>query len=107
MAPGLPKENLSALSVPHFFKISPALELYEKALTYLFGKELIEAYMNDIEYILSPKSIAVVGASNRTGSLGLSVFRNLIDASYQGILYPVNPKARSIQGVTRRDLSRG
>ncbi|PKN29271.1 MAG: acyl-CoA synthetase [Deltaproteobacteria bacterium HGW-Deltaproteobacteria-21] len=55
--------------------------------------------MNDIEYILSPKSIAVVGASNRTGSLGLSVFRNLIDASYQGILYPVNPKARSIQGV--------
>ena len=55
--------------------------------------------MNDIEYILCPKSIAVVGASNRTGSLGLSVFRNLIDASYQGILYPVNPKARSIQGV--------
>jgi len=55
--------------------------------------------MNDIEYILSPKSIAVVGASNRSGSLGLSVFRNLIDASYQGILYPVNPKARSIQGV--------
>ncbi|RJR50752.1 MAG: CoA-binding protein [Desulfobacteraceae bacterium] len=55
--------------------------------------------MNDIEYILSPKSIAVVGASNRAGSLGLSVFKNLIDASYQGILYPVNPKARSILGV--------
>ena len=55
--------------------------------------------MNDIEHIMSPKSIAVVGASNRSGSLGLAVFRNLIDASYQGILYPVNPKARSIQGV--------
>jgi acetate---CoA ligase (ADP-forming) len=55
--------------------------------------------MNDIEHIMSPKSIAVVGASNRPGSLGLAVFRNLIDASYQGILYPVNPKARSIQGV--------
>jgi acetyl coenzyme A synthetase (ADP forming)-like protein len=55
--------------------------------------------MNDIEHIMSPKSIAVIGASNRSGSLGLAVFRNLIDASYQGILYPVNPKARSIQGV--------
>jgi acetyltransferase len=54
---------------------------------------------NGIEYILSPKSIAVVGASNRPGSLGLAVFRNLLDASYQGILYPVNPKAGSIQGV--------
>jgi len=52
-----------------------------------------------MEYILSPQSIAVVGASNRQGSLGLAVFRNLIDAGYQGILYPVNPKARSVQGV--------
>ena len=55
--------------------------------------------MSDIEYIISPKSIAVVGASNRPGSLGLNIFRNLLDAGYQGILYPVNPKARSIQGV--------
>jgi acetyl coenzyme A synthetase (ADP forming)-like protein len=55
--------------------------------------------MNDMEYILSPKSIALVGASNRPGSLGLAVFRNLIEGGYQGILYPVNPKAKSVLGV--------
>jgi len=55
--------------------------------------------MNDMEYILSPRSIAVVGASSRPGSLGLAVFRNLLVGGYQGILYPVNPKARSVQGV--------
>ena len=55
--------------------------------------------MNDINSIINPKSIAVVGASNRSGSLGLNIFRNLLDAGYQGILYPVNPNARSIQGV--------
>jgi len=55
--------------------------------------------MNDMEYILSPGSVAIVGASNRPGSLGLAVFRNLIDAGYQGVLYPVNPKAKSVQGV--------
>lgn len=55
--------------------------------------------MNDLDSILSPKSIAVVGASNRPGSLGLAVFKNLIDGGYQGILYPVNPKARAVQGV--------
>ena len=55
--------------------------------------------MEGIEYLLSPQSIAVVGASNRPGSLGLAIFRNLLDAAYQGILYPVNPKAKSIQGV--------
>jgi acetyl coenzyme A synthetase (ADP forming)-like protein len=55
--------------------------------------------MEGIEHILSPKSIAIVGASNRPGSLGLAIFRNLLEGAYQGILYPVNPKAKSIQGV--------
>ena len=55
--------------------------------------------MNGIEYIFSPKTIAVVGATNRQGSVGLAVFRNLLDAGYQGVLHPVNPKAKSIQGV--------
>ena len=29
----------------------------------------------------------------------MAVFRNILDSGYQGVLYPVNPKARSIQGV--------
>jgi len=53
----------------------------------------------DIECIISPKSIAVVGATNRPGSVGLATFKNLLQAGYQGILYPVNPKSKSIQGV--------
>ena len=55
--------------------------------------------MCDIEPIMSPKSIAVVGASNRQGSLGLAIFKNLLLGGYLGIVYPVNPKARSIHGV--------
>jgi acetyl coenzyme A synthetase (ADP forming)-like protein len=64
--------------------------------------------MSDIESIIGPKSIAVVGATKRQGSIGLAIFKNLIDAGYQGILYPVNPKAKSVQGVkaypTLRDI---
>ena len=59
----------------------------------------MERTMNCIEPIIEPKSIAVVGATNRPGSVGLSVFRNLLQAGYQGVLYPVNPTANSIQGV--------
>jgi acetyl coenzyme A synthetase (ADP forming)-like protein len=58
-----------------------------------------EEMTTGIESIFSPSSIAVVGATNRPGSVGLAVFSNLILAGYQGILYPVNPKARSVQGV--------
>ncbi|RKY09932.1 MAG: CoA-binding protein [Planctomycetota bacterium] len=54
---------------------------------------------DNIESIMAPRSIAVVGATNRTGSVGLAVFRNLLGAEYQGVLYPVNPKAAWVQSV--------
>ena len=53
----------------------------------------------DIESIMSPRSIAVVGATNRPGSVGLAVFRNILSAGFQGVLYPVNPRARFVQSV--------
>ncbi len=61
----------------------------------LCGKPLLK----DIEPILNPKSVAVVGATNRAGSVGLAVFSNMLDAGYQGVLYPVHPTARAVHGV--------
>ncbi len=55
--------------------------------------------MKNIESIINPKSIAVVGATNRPGSVGLATFKNLLQTGYKGALYPVNPKSKSIQGV--------
>lgn len=54
---------------------------------------------NHIDKIMNPKSIAVVGASNRSGSVGLAVISNIIKGGYQGVLYPVNPKAQSVQSI--------
>ncbi|MHC4478521.1 MAG: acetate--CoA ligase alpha subunit [Planctomycetota bacterium] len=59
----------------------------------------MQAMIKNIEPIMNPKSIAVVGATNRTGSVGLAVFRNILGAGFQGVLYPVNPKAKSVQSV--------
>ena len=55
--------------------------------------------IKNIESIMSPRSIAVVGATNRAGSVGQAVFHNLLSAGFEGILYPVNPKARHVKGV--------
>ncbi|MGD9180686.1 MAG: hypothetical protein PVF26_10485 [Desulfobacterales bacterium] len=41
--------------------------------------------MNNIEPIINPKSIAVVGATNRYGSIGLASYKNLYQAGYKGI----------------------
>ncbi len=55
--------------------------------------------MKNLSSIFEAKSLAVIGASNREGSVGHSIFYNLIHNGYQGILYPVNPKNPSVIGV--------
>ena len=53
----------------------------------------------DLHGLLYPKSIAVIGASGTKGKLGWNVFCNLIDHDFRGELYPINPRAETIQGI--------
>ncbi|MDD3518724.1 MAG: bifunctional acetate--CoA ligase family protein/GNAT family N-acetyltransferase [Chromatiales bacterium] len=48
--------------------------------------------------LFSPRSIAVIGASNRPESVGALIFANLLAAGYKGGLYPINPKHAEVQG---------
>jgi acetate---CoA ligase (ADP-forming) len=48
---------------------------------------------------LAPRSVAVVGASRRRGTVGAELFRNLLAAGFNGPVYPVNPKAAVVQSV--------
>ena len=52
-----------------------------------------------LDALLHPRSIAVIGASNRKDSVGGVLFRNLLLGGYGGVISPVNPKHQSIQGV--------
>ncbi|MDD5642705.1 MAG: acetate--CoA ligase family protein [Syntrophales bacterium] len=54
---------------------------------------------SDLQRIFAPQSVAVIGASTRPESVGRAVFSNVLRYDYTGVVYPVNPKARSIMGV--------
>lgn len=49
--------------------------------------------------LFHPQSIAVVGASTTPGSVGSILMRNLMANPFGGVVYPVNPKRRSVHGV--------
>lgn len=53
----------------------------------------------DLTKFFNPSSIAVVGASRKEGSVGHALVRNLVYGGYSGVIYPVNPKAKGIQGI--------
>ena len=54
---------------------------------------------DQLKAIFAPHSVAVIGASAKPQSLGRAVFANLLFAGYNGCVYPVNSKAKSILGV--------
>ncbi len=52
-----------------------------------------------LDSLLRPKSIAVVGASRRAGSIGNGMLRHLVESGFTGPVYPVNPTADSVNSV--------
>ncbi|GER80477.1 MAG: GNAT family N-acetyltransferase [Anaerolineaceae bacterium] len=52
-----------------------------------------------LQPIFSPKTVAVIGATEKTGSVGRTVLWNLISSPFGGTVFPVNPKRENILGI--------
>jgi acetyltransferase len=55
--------------------------------------------MEKLDLLFDPKTIAIIGAGTDRKGVGHAIFTNLIGSGYEGIVYPVNSKRRSVQGV--------
>ncbi len=53
----------------------------------------------DLYSLLAPRSVAVVGASAKPGSVGGEILRNLQRCGFRGEVLPVNPKHRDVDGL--------
>ncbi|MDB5798981.1 MAG: family N-acetyltransferase [Paucimonas sp.] len=61
--------------------------------------------IRNLSFLFEPKSVAVVGASERPHSVGATVLRNMLQAGFKGAVYPVNPRHTQVQGLPcYRDL---
>ena len=54
--------------------------------------------IRNLEFVLRPRSIAVIGASNDAGSVGQKLTENVLNGGFAGPVYLVNPKHRRIAG---------
>ncbi len=52
----------------------------------------------NLNRIFRPQHVAVVGASEKAGSIGNALMKNLVDGRFSGTVLPVNPKYQSIHG---------
>ena len=49
--------------------------------------------------LLKPRSIAVIGASRKQGTIGNKLFHNILHQEFNGVVYPVNPNAEVVASV--------
>jgi len=52
-----------------------------------------------LDAILKPKSVAVIGATEKVGSVGRTVLWNLMSTPFGGPIFPVNPTRSSVLGI--------
>ncbi len=61
--------------------------------------DIWKARSHPLAPIFLPRSVAVVGATEREGSVGRTVLWNLISHPFGGTVYPVNPKRHQVLGI--------
>jgi acyl-CoA synthetase (NDP forming)/RimJ/RimL family protein N-acetyltransferase len=76
------------------FPIAPT----EAALAVTFEREQ-RSESRSIARLLTPSSVAVVGASNDPGKIGNVLLQHLLAYGLDGPVYPVNPSTRHVRGV--------
>jgi acetyl coenzyme A synthetase (ADP forming)-like protein len=83
------KDGAIAADVRVLLDFAPAPERYRPS-----QDEILRA----MNRIMRPDAVAVIGASPEDGKIGNSVMKNLINGGYQGVIYPIHPKASEVLG---------
>src|SRR3954454_17507212 len=55
--------------------------------------------LHPLDAIFAPKSIALIGATEKAGTVGYTLIRHLCSDSFKGVVYPVNPKRSRVLGT--------
>ncbi len=53
-----------------------------------------------MRHVLVPASVAVIGAGRRPGSVGRAILHNIVTGGFSGAVYPVNPRAAELDGIS-------
>mmetsp|Transcript_69491 Transcript_69491/g.145133 ORF Transcript_69491/g.145133 Transcript_69491/m.145133 type:complete len:913 (-) Transcript_69491:501-3239(-) len=64
------------------------------------SQDILAIGQHPLDTLFKPRSVAVVGATERYGSVGRTLLKNLVSSPFGGAVYPVNPKKAQVLGVS-------
>src|SRR3954451_9649101 len=63
------------------------------------ARDLLHTRRKPLDAIFSPRSVAVIGATEKVGSVGRTLLWNLISNPFGGTVFPVNPNRPNVLGI--------
>lgn len=102
-------DRIKGMGFPVRFKIIPGkirivmLTSATQAPLAAFEQHDASATVDTIKHFFRPRSIAVIGASREKGTIGGDLFKNLLEADFNGPVYPVNTNSSVVQSVAAYD----
>jgi len=63
------------------------------------SQDIYQYTANPLKSIFAPKNVAVIGATEKEGSVGRTILWNLISSPFGGAVFPINPKRPSLLGI--------
>ncbi len=77
----------------------PAAKVGKSKQTADRAHDVLRTERHPLDSIFSPKTVAVIGASERAGSVGRAVLRSLVSSPFGGTVFPVSEKRSSVLGI--------
>ena len=98
---GLPVQRALSDGVYNFTFPLPAMESDAALGTYrdAVAERERSADVASLRHLLAPASVAVIGASQRPGSVGRSILQNIVTGAFSGAVYAVNPGVAELDAV--------
>ncbi len=62
-------------------------------------ERLLKTRYPSLDKIFKPNNVAVIGATEKPGSVGRTIIKNLITNPFGGTIFPVNPKRPNVLGI--------
>jgi acetyltransferase len=62
-------------------------------------EQLLQTPQPSLDKIFKPNNVAVIGATEKPGSVGRTIIKNLITNPFGGTIFPVNPKRPNVLGI--------
>src|SRR6516225_8248971 len=92
--------GIATLLLEHLVSLARARRVQAFTATTLpANAPMLRADVASLAPLLAPRSVAVVGAGRREGSIGRTILLNIRGAGFAGALFAVNPHAEEIGGV--------